>query len=286
MEAWRVLAASAVFVITVYLLTCASVSQHNYRSRLLHAESSDAFSDDRILKNPAESPPDWHSTAEVPRILHQTYFSKDLVPAKVAENIAEFAPQYERRFYDDADILAFMGEHFVPEVAQAFRDLKSGAHKADLFRYCAIYIYGGVYLDIKTVLVQPIQDLFPAGRISTVIGCVPFSWSIYNGIIAAPPRQSVFLTLISGILRSGPAPMYGLFIREFYRYIEHDVGFVREGPLDGKFHNYYLYTESCNLFGTGCEDGRDRYGLCSNIMLDGKRVIKTRYADFPWKKKV
>ena len=73
--------------------------------------------------------------------------------------------------------------------------------------------------------------------------------------------------------------MYGLFIREFYRYIENDVGVVREGSLR---QNYMLYTESCSLLGSGCEDGRDRYGLCSNIVAKGKRIIKTRYADFPW----
>lgn len=100
----------------------------------------------------------------------------------------------------------FLDRYFIPRFAQAFRDLKCGAHKADLFRCCVLYIYGGVYLDIKTVLVRTIEGLFPAGRVTTVIGCIPFTWSIYNGIIAAPPRQPIFLTLVAGILRSGPRP--------------------------------------------------------------------------------
>jgi mannosyltransferase OCH1-like enzyme len=96
---------------------------------------------------------------DIPLFIHQTYVSKDKVPQKVLENISEYAPEFTRYFYDDNDIRKFLLEHFHGKVLDAFNSLKLGAHKADLFRYCILYIKGGVYLDIKTQLIQPLKPL-------------------------------------------------------------------------------------------------------------------------------
>jgi mannosyltransferase OCH1-like enzyme len=137
--------------------------------------------------------------AAIPKLLHQTHSSKNLIPAKVAENIAKFAGDFERIVYDDAEAEAFLEAHFRPIVASTFRALEMGAHKADLFRYCVLYVRGGVYLDIKTVLVRPLDGIFPPGAVSTVIS--QHQTQVYNGIIAAPPGQPLFLALIADILR-------------------------------------------------------------------------------------
>ena len=255
-------------------LVIAGAFTYSNRSRLRYAEDNSRLLRVKALEGKAIP------ASAIPRILHQTYKSRADVPAKVDANIAAFAPEYERRFYDDTDIAAFLAQHFTPEVGAAFRTLKSGAHKADLFRYCVLYIEGGVYMDIKTQLVRSLQDLFPEGHISTVIAVLPNA--IYNGILAAPPRQSMFLTLIDGIVRAGSAPPYGLFVRELFRYIRNDAGEVRAGALVGQKHRFFLFRESCSMSAAQCEDGIDRYGLCCNIMRGDERVIKTRYADFPW----
>ena len=43
----------------------------------------------------------------------------------------------------------FIAKHFSEEVVYTFDKLKPGAYKADLWRYCVMYITGGIYLDIK-----------------------------------------------------------------------------------------------------------------------------------------
>lgn len=52
--------------------------------------------------------------------------------------------------------------HFPSEVLEAFDILIPGAFKADLFRYCVLFIYGGVYADVdmllKTKLDMAIDD--------------------------------------------------------------------------------------------------------------------------------
>lgn len=240
----------------------------------------------------------------VPRVLFQTYASKARVPTKVYTNVAEFAPEFEHRLLDDDDARAFLAAHFQPGVQNAFARLASGAHKADLLRYCLLYVHGGVYLDVKTILVVPLRDLVLDGCVTSVLARhVPFAAPcIYQGILAAPPAQPLFLHLIDTIVRSDRGPRnYHAFTRDFFRRVEDDVtraddaesarGQVRTNRvLRGKTSAYFFFTEECtSVSAEQCEDGFDRYGLCCNVFseaLDARRtrtrVFRTRYADFPW----
>ena len=51
--------------------------------------------------------------------------------------------------YNDADCRAFIQSAFPPDVVAAYDRLIPTAFKADLWRYCVLYKFGGVYLDIK-----------------------------------------------------------------------------------------------------------------------------------------
>jgi len=59
---------------------------------------------------------------------------------------------WEYRFYDDAQAAAFITTHFPEEVREAYDTLLPGAFKADLFRYCVLFITGGVYADVDVLL--------------------------------------------------------------------------------------------------------------------------------------
>ena len=43
----------------------------------------------------------------------------------------------------------FIKNNFDLDILNAYDILKPGAFKADLWRCCILYIYGGIYLDIK-----------------------------------------------------------------------------------------------------------------------------------------
>ena len=51
--------------------------------------------------------------------------------------------------YNDDDCRAFIRDAFPPDVVAAYDLLIPTAFKADLWRYCVLYKFGGVYLDIK-----------------------------------------------------------------------------------------------------------------------------------------
>lgn len=242
--------------------------------------------------NSAKSEP-----SPVPAILHQTYVSKARVPPKVAENLARFAPTFERRLYDDADAVLFLKTYFQPVVLECFQKMRKGPHKADLLRYALLYVYGGVYMDIKTELIQPLSlHSFPPGRITTVIA--KDGASMYQGIIGAPPRHPLFLELLEFMLkttrgsRRGPNFFqYHMFTRDFFGRVQQDLAdgakpgvdaYPHEGASEGERYAYHLLSEACSTKPQDCEDGLDRYGLCCNVYESGDRFVKTRYADYPW----
>ncbi len=87
----------------------------------------------------------------IPLKLFQCWHSLDLPPnmKETVELLKRQNPEFEHFLYDDAMCGSFIQHHFDEEVFYTFQKLKPGAYKSDLWRYCILYIHGGVYLDIK-----------------------------------------------------------------------------------------------------------------------------------------
>lgn len=105
----------------------------------------------------------------VPAILLQTYRDVTLIPKKVYQNIQKYAPDFTHIIYDDNQIIAFLKTYYTDLVVTTFQQCRLGAHKGDLFRYCYLYINGGVYMDIKTELLQPLASLLNPHVLTTVL---------------------------------------------------------------------------------------------------------------------
>jgi mannosyltransferase OCH1-like enzyme len=100
---------------------------------------------------------------EIPKYIFQTMKDENLSPGmvKAKQSWIEKNPEYEHFFYTDEDCRDFIGAHFEERVLQAFDKLIPGAFRADLWRYCVLYVKGGVYADIATVCQVPLRDLIP-----------------------------------------------------------------------------------------------------------------------------
>lgn len=230
---------------------------------------------------------------KIPNIIWQTYNKLYKIPEKVYKNIEKFAPNYKHNIYNNFDCIEFIKQHFGYEVLDAFNTLKTPAHKADLWRYCVLYIHGGVYLDIKTVLIQNIDTVFTNRRdMYSVIGNFPNS--IYQGVLASPPKNKIFLDLIQHIVKNRYTRSYDKFINYLYKIISkktitNKVSFGINMIKNNEYPNIYLFQENCTSKKGDCYDGLDRYKLCCYIYNSEKkftkenRVIKVRYSDYPWK---
>lgn len=100
---------------------------------------------------------------KIPKIVHYT-FKTNYLPANIVDLInhnKQICPNYEFKFYDDNDVDNFIKTNFNKIVYDAFKNIndKLGAMKADFFRYCVLYISGGVYIDIKSKINYPLENI-------------------------------------------------------------------------------------------------------------------------------
>tara|TARA_B100001287_G_scaffold276853_2_gene290128 strand:+ start:18190 stop:19776 length:1587 start_codon:yes stop_codon:yes gene_type:complete len=87
----------------------------------------------------------------IPLNIFQTWYTLDL-PENMRRNIdllKQTNPEFKHYLYDDEMCRNFIKENFNNDTLWAFDKLRPGAYKADLWRYCVLYIHGGIYLDIK-----------------------------------------------------------------------------------------------------------------------------------------
>ena len=94
----------------------------------------------------------------VPLHVFQTWHSQQL-PSYMRQCVTQLRqsnPEFKYYLYDDAMCRTFIQEHF-PHAVKAYDTLIPGAYKADLWRYCILYVYGGIYLDIKYKCVHPFK---------------------------------------------------------------------------------------------------------------------------------
>ena len=147
----------------------------------------------------------------VPKIVHQTWETKDLPKAMkgvVDYNMAQ-NPDFKFILYDHEDRIKFIETYFDPSVIKAYHTLVPGAFRADLFRYCVLYVLGGIYMDMRfkctegfhlTEIAMPqyIQDIAHWGKDA-----------IYNGIIVSNSNNKTLFDCIMKIVKHCEDCFYG-----------------------------------------------------------------------------
>ena len=212
---------------------------------------------------------------KIPKIIVQTYNKP--IPNKVYEQFKKYAKGYKHVIFNDKDCRDFIQKHF-PQAISKFNSF-GGPHKADLFRYCFLYINGGIYLDIKTELIRNIDGLFNDNNFTTAI-TNGTNGRIYNGIIATKKNNKILLDLINDIIKTPYdnsfkiMPNYHTFIRQFSKRLLKETNQPLKSGLNN--NNIYLFVERVSKL---CPN-RDKYGICSYIYDNDKKIFNTRFSDF------
>lgn len=68
------------------------------------------------------------------------------------------SPEFPYEFYDDQDVVNFVSDNYTQIIVDALQNLVPGAYVSDLFRYCYLYLNGGIYMDCKKVVYVPVCD--------------------------------------------------------------------------------------------------------------------------------
>jgi hypothetical protein len=129
------------------------------------------------LESLAEDSPSWP-------IIHQ--FWHDPSPPdyirELCRSWVEKCPEFELRLYDDATAANLIRENFGERYLKAYLSCRHAAARSDLFRLCALYLYGGVYVDADQSCVSPLYPLYQACE----RGCLYFRIHVYLAMIVIP----------------------------------------------------------------------------------------------------
>lgn len=143
----------------------------------------------------------------IPKKIIQTWKHKDLNSEfqKIVDLWKINNPNYTYTFFDDRDCEQFIKEYFDEDVLNIYNCIIPGAYKSDLFRYCYLYINGGVYIDIDTLCIGKLDDfLLPNVEfivpIDLNITHLEGNHNIFNTFIGSIPKHPILLNCINKIV--------------------------------------------------------------------------------------
>jgi mannosyltransferase OCH1-like enzyme len=149
----------------------------------------------------------------VPLDIYQSWHTHN-IPIDMSSNISNLLkinPEFNYHLYSDEECADFILKNFDEDVLYSFNTLIPGAYKSDLWRYCILFIKGGVYLDIKFYSNIPIISLLNENSTIFVkdrdFGC-EHKKGIYNAFIVSPPNNKIFKYCIDDIVESCKLKLY------------------------------------------------------------------------------
>mgnify|MGYP001280804975 FL=1 len=100
----------------------------------------------------------------IPKIVHKTghYETEDEFPDCLKQTFnknKELNPDYEFRYYNDADCDKKIQYMFGKKGLKTYKNVIPGAFRADIFRFCIVYLDGGIYSDLAQQFLVPLDKI-------------------------------------------------------------------------------------------------------------------------------
>jgi len=118
-------------------------------------------------------------------------------------------PGYQIYYFDDTDCNNFM-KNFGPSEYSAYNKLIPSAFKSDLFRYCILYKYGGIYSDIGHVMKKSFNTIIGDSNL-VIVKDKPkkIYWGIHNALICVTKENQFIKALIYKVMENVNNNYYG-----------------------------------------------------------------------------
>jgi len=125
--------------------------------------------------------------------------------------IKNFYPNCNHKLYSGKEIENIISNNFSKEVVFSYNLLKPYAYKADLARYCLLYLYGGLYVDLSILFLNKLD--FEDTDFFSFRDLPEFSdpwWAVNNAIIYSKPKSNIMKTAIDLMVHHCKTKFYGV----------------------------------------------------------------------------
>ncbi len=144
---------------------------------------------------------------KIPKLLFQTWkddnFSNEF--NEIRNTWKNYNPEYSYYLFTDNDCDDFIKNNFNNRIYDAYLKIIPGAYKSDLWRYCILYKYGGVYCDIDTLCLNKIDNFLD----NNITFMIPIdlnqnpnegNYNLFNAFIAIEKDSNILLECINNIV--------------------------------------------------------------------------------------
>jgi mannosyltransferase OCH1-like enzyme len=145
----------------------------------------------------------------IPLNFYTCWHTKDLPPLmkKNYEQLVLHNPELNFHLYDENECRQFIKDNFDSEVLNAYNSLVPCSYKSDLWRFCVLYINGGIYMDIKYKCVNNFK-LIALTEKEYFVRDRPIN-TTYTALIVVKPQNSIMLKCINQIVSNVKNKYYG-----------------------------------------------------------------------------
>ncbi len=224
----------------------------------------------------------------IPKYVFQTLKEKKMYPDMKtnALKLREQNKDFTFYLYDDDMCREFIKKYFNVQVLHAFDTLIPGPFKADLWRYCILYVYGGVYMDIKLNCINGF-------RLNNILHeeCYPRDIphrqkGIWQGFLISKPKNELFNKCIQVICMhvkfkfygstflsvTGPHLMYNIMSKYNKRFY-YDISKMKLIRKDFKLYLYYNNKPVLNFYKTW-DDDKKKMGVRYSVLWRQRKIYK------------
>ena len=157
---------------------------------------------DRIIRQPKNQ--------KIPKVIIQSLSQREVTQSikDASDSWKKLNPSYTYKFFTDDESSYFIKKYYGKEISKIYDKIYSGAYKADFFRYCYLYMFGGIWTDITSVCKTPLEEILNNDIDCFLVRDVVSGRSkgkrlhIYNSFIITTPKNPIFLEIINQIIKT------------------------------------------------------------------------------------
>jgi mannosyltransferase OCH1-like enzyme len=148
-----------------------------------------------------------------PKNIFQTWKTKDVPEQwkKAQLSVIEKNPNWNYTLLTDDDNDKLVKENF-PDFYQTFVSLKYPIQRADAVRYCVLYLYGGIYLDLDYICNKSFDDIILNKEVGLIYSNNT-SGIFTNSILISKKNSNFWLLTLQQIQK--PLPWYEKISKHF-----------------------------------------------------------------------
>jgi mannosyltransferase OCH1-like enzyme len=198
------------------------------------------------------------SNTVIPLHVYQTWESEKLPTYmyNAVKLLKKTNPEFTFHLYNEYDRRKFIMNNYNDNILNAYDKLIPGAFKADLWRYCILYKYGGIYIDIKYIPVNDFKliNLCNEERFVMDIENNYCENGVANGLMICKPKNEFIYNALIQLLYNVENEYYGyhplcvtgpLMLKDFIKSnITISHVYIPELGIRGfKYNNKYILNE-------------------------------------------